>query len=90
MTKKFFNDWSKKRSLTTQIYLVNNSYSFEQNGKTYRVYNHDLKINTLKFEGEYISIVANTQWYYIDKDGYGNITKRIKIHRKYINTVYFK
>lgn len=88
MTKKFFNDWSKKRSLTTQIYLVNNSYSFEQNGKTYRVYNHDLKVNTLKFEGEYISIVATVQWFYTP--GRGEKQMRIKIHRKDINTVYFK
>lgn len=88
MTKKFFNDWSNKRSLTKQIYLVNHSYSFEQNGKTYRVYNHDLKVNTLKFEGEYISIIATVNWYYIS--GRSEKQMRIKIHRKYINTVYFK
>ena len=35
MTKKFFNDWSKKRSLTKKIYLMNYSYSFDKNGKTY-------------------------------------------------------
>lgn len=88
MTKKFFNDWSKKRSLTSQIYLVNNSYSFEKNGKIYRVYNHDLKVNTLKFEGDYISIVATVNWFYTP--GRGEKQMRIKIHRKYINTVYFK
>ena len=88
MTKKFFNDWSKKRSLTSQIYLVNNSYSFEKNSKIYRVYNHDLKINTLKFEGDYISIVATVNWFYTP--GRGEKQMRIKIHRKYINTVYFK
>jgi hypothetical protein len=54
------------------------------------VYGWQLHLDTLQFEGEYISIVANTQWYYTDKDGYGDITKRIKIHRKYINTVHFK
>ena len=59
-------------------------------------YNHDLNINTLKFEGEYISIVVNADWFYINKSGYldkveyGNKTMRIKIHRKYINTVHFK
>ena len=88
MTKKFFNDWSKRRSLTSQIYLVNNSYSFEQNGKIYRVYNHDLMVNTLKFEGDYISIVATVNWFYTP--GRGEKQMRIKIHRKYINTVYFK
>ena len=88
MTKKFFNDWSKKRSLTTQIYLVNNAYSFEKNGKIYRVYNHDLMVNTLKFEGDYISIVATVNWFYTP--GRGEKQMRIKIHRKYINTVYFK
>ena len=90
MTKKFFNDWSNKRSLTKQIYLENRSYSFKKNGITYRVYNHDLKVNTLEFEGDYILISANIHWFYIDKPGYGYETKRIKIHRKYINTVYFK
>ena len=88
MTKKFFNDWSSKRSLTTLIYLVNNSYSFEKNGITYRVYNHDLKVNTLDFEGEYISIVATVNCFYTP--GRSNKQMRIKIHRKYINTVYFK
>jgi hypothetical protein len=89
MTKKFFNDWANKRSLTKQIKL-NNSFSFEEKDKLYFVYGWQLHLDTLQFEGEYISIVANTQWYYTDKDGYGDITKRIKIHRKYINTVHFK
>ena len=88
MTKKFFNDWSNKRSLTKRIEL--NSFSFEENGKLYFVYNHQLVLNTLKFEGEYILISANIYWFYVDKPGYGYETKRIKIHRKYINTVYFK
>lgn len=88
MTKKFFNDWSKKRSLTKTIYLVNNSYSFEQNGKIYRVYNHNMKVKTLDFEGEYISIVATCEWFYASE--HREKQMRIKIHRKYINTVYFK
>ena len=88
MTKKFFNDWSKKRSLTKKIYLMNYSYSFDKNGKTYRVYNHDLNIDTLDFEGEYISIVATVNWY--DTSGHSGKQMRIKIHRKDINTVYFK
>lgn len=88
MTKKFFNDWSNKRSLTSQIYLVNNSYSFEKNGKIYHVYNHDLKVNTLEFEDEYISIVASVNLYYTPARSKKQM--RIKIHRKYINTVYFK
>lgn len=87
MTKKFFNDWSNKRDLTKKIYLVNYSYSFEQNGKTYYVYNHDLNVNTLEFEGEYISIVATVNWFTPER---GEKQMRIKIHRKYINTVYFK
>ena len=88
MTKKFFNDWANKRSLTKQIYLVNYSYSFEKNGKTYYVYNHDLNVNTLDFEGEYISIVATVNSYYTS--GRSEKQMKIKIHRKYINTVYFK
>ncbi len=88
MTKKFFNDWSNKRTLTKQIYLVNNPYSFEKNGITYLVYNHNLKVKTLKFEGEYISIVATVNWYYTPIRGQKRM--RIKIHRKYINTVCFK
>lgn len=88
MTKKFFNDWSSKRSLTKDIYLMNNSYSFEKNGITYRVYNHDLMVNTLDFEGEYISIVATVNWHYTV--GRSEQQMRIKIHRKYIKTVYFK
>ena len=88
MTKKFFNDWSNKRSLTKQIYLVNNSYSFEKNGITYHVYNHGLMVNTLEFEGEYISIVTTVNWFYTA--GCSEKQMRIKIHRKYINTVYFK
>lgn len=88
MTKKFFNDWSNKRSLTKHIEL--NSFSFEEKGKKYCVYDHQLVLNTLRFEGEYIIISANIHWFYIDKPGYGYETKRIKIHRKYINTVYFK
>lgn len=88
MTKKFFNDWSKKRSLTKKIYLMNYSYSFDKNGKTYCVYNHDLNIDTLDFEGEYISIVATVNWY--DTSGHRGKQMRIKIHRKDINTVYFK
>lgn len=86
MTKKFFNDWSNKRSLTKRIYLVN--YSFEKNGKIYHVYNHSLNVNTLKFEGEYISIVCTATWY--DTSGYGEKQMRIKIHRKYINKVHFR
>ena len=88
MTKKFFNDWLNKRSLTKHIEL--NSFSFEENGKKYCVYDHQLVLNTLDFEGDYILISANIHWFYIDKPGYGYETKRIKIHRKYINTVYFK
>ena len=88
MTKKFFNDWSNKRSLTKQIELK--SFSFEKNNKKYCIYDHQLVLNTLQFESEYISIVANTHWFYMDKPGYGYETMRIKIHRKYINTVYFK
>lgn len=88
MTKKFFNDWSNKRNLTERIEL--NLFSFEENGKKYHVYDHQLVLNTLEFEGEYILITANILWFYIDKTGYGHETKRIKIHRKYINTVYFK
>jgi hypothetical protein len=88
MTKKFFNDWSNKRSLTTDIYLMNNSYSFEKNGITYRVYNHDLMVNTLDFDGDYISIVATVNWHYTV--GRSEKQMRIKIHRKYIKTVYFK
>ena len=89
MTKKFFNDWSNKRSLTTRIKLVD-SYSFEEKDKLYYVCGSCLHVNTLDFEGEYISIVANMNWFYIDKPGHGEATKRIKIHRKDINTVYFK
>lgn len=89
MTKKFFNDWSSKRSLTTRIKLVD-SYSFEEKDKLYFVYGHGLHLNTLDFEGEYILIVANVNWHYIDKNGHGEAIKRIKIHRKDINTVYFK
>jgi hypothetical protein len=88
MTKKFFNDWSNKRSLTTDIYLMNNSYSFEKNGITYRVYNHDLMVNTLDFDGDYILIVATVNWHYTV--GRSEKQMRIKIHRKYIKTVYFK
>lgn len=88
MTKKFFNDWSNKRNLTERIEL--NLFSFEEKGKQYHVYDHQLVLNTLEFEGEYILITANILWFYIDKTGYGYETKRIKIHRKYINTVYFK
>ena len=54
----------------------------------YRVYNHQLLLNTLDFEGEYISIVSNLDWYYAL--GYKEKQMRIKIHRKDINTVYFK
>lgn len=88
MTKKFFNDWSNKRSLTTDIYLINNSYSFEKNGITYRVYNRDLMVNTLDFDGDYISIVATVNQHYT----VGRSEKQmiIKIHRNYIKTVYFK
>lgn len=88
MTKKFFNDWSNKRHLTTRIKLQNDSYLFEKNGKKYRVYNHQLILNTLDFEGEYISIVSNIDWYYAL--GCKEKQMRIKIHRKDINTVYFK
>lgn len=88
MTKKFFNDWSNKRSLTKHIEL--NSLSFEEKGKKYCVYDHQLVLNTLDFEGDYILISANIHWFYIDKTGHGHETKKLKIHRKYINTVYFK
>ena len=88
MTKKFFNDWSNKRSLTKRIEL--NFLSFEEKGKKYCVYDHQLVLNTVDFEGDYILISANIHWFYVDKPGYGYETKRIKIHRKYINTVYFK
>lgn len=88
MTKKFFNDWSNKRSLTKRIKL--NFVSFEENGKKYCVYDHQLVLNTLYFDGEYILISANIHWFYVDKPGCGYETKRIKIHRKDINTVYFK
>ena len=40
------------------------------------------------FEGEYISIVATVNWY--DTSGHSGKQMRIKIHRKDINTVYFK
>ena len=88
MTKKFFNDWSNKRSLTKRIEL--NFLPFEERGKKYCVYGHQLVLNTLDFEGEYILISANIHWFYVDKVGDGYETKRIKIHRKDINTVYFK
>lgn len=88
MTKKFFNDWSNKRSLTTWIKLQNNVYSFEKNGIIYHVYNHDLMVNTLDFEGEYISIIATVNWHYTPRRSEKQM--RIKIHRNDINTVYFK
>ena len=40
------------------------------------------------FEGEYISIVSDLDWYYAS--GCKEKQMRIKIHRKDINTVYFK
>lgn len=89
MTKKFFNDWSNKRSLTQSIKL-NIPYSFEKNNKLYFVHSSLLYLNTLEFEGEYISIVANIHWYYTDKNSHGEEMRRIKIHRKDINTVHFK
>ena len=88
MTKKFFNDWSNKQSMTKRIEL--NPLLFEEKDKKYRVYDHQLVLNTLEFEGEYILISANIHWFYIDKTGHGSETKRIKIHRKDINTVHFK
>jgi hypothetical protein len=45
-------------------------------------------VNTLEFEGEYISIVATVNLYYTPARAKKQM--RIKIHRKYINTVYFK
>lgn len=88
MTKKFFKDWQNKRSLTKKIIL--NISSFEEKNKLYCFYDHCLLIDTLFFEKEYISIVVKTHWYSLDNlnDGFEN--KRIKIHRKDINTIIFK
>ena len=87
MTKKFFKDWQNKRSLTRRIVLDRSS--FEEKNKIYHFYDHNLFINTLFFEDEYISIVVKTHWYSLNKLNNGFENKRIKIHRKDIKTVEF-
>ena len=92
MTKKFFNDWANKRSLTKMIDVW---YSFEEKGKKYSVYKYAIDIDSLKFEdNDHISVIVKLYVYgYNSNNVYtylGREIKRIKIHRKDIRTVEFK
>lgn len=92
MTKKFFESWKSKRSLTKMIDV---HYFFEEKGKKYEVYKHTIDVNSLKFEdNNHISVIAKMSVRGYDSNNVykylGCETKRIKIHRKDIRTVYYK
>lgn len=89
MTKKFFKDWSNKQSLTKSIHLFD-FYEYEGKNKLFYCYDHDLYINTLKFEDEYIKITARVFYETMDCSQFGHKIMPIKIHRKDIKTVKFK
>ena len=85
MTKKFFESWKNKQSLTKHISV--NVSEFEEKGKTYQFYPHHFDLSTLVFGNDCISIKTKCAIYNPLYEG--ETFKTIKIHRKDIHTVYF-
>lgn len=85
MTKKFFESWRNKQSLTKHIAV--NVSEFEEKGKIYQFYPYHFDLSTLVFGNDYILVKTKCTIYNPLCDG--ETFKTIKIHRKDIRTVYF-
>lgn len=86
MTKRFFEDWKHKQSLTSHISV--NVNAVEEKGKIYQFYPFHFDLSTLVFEKNHITVKTKCAVYSPLYEG--EVYKVIKIHRKNINTVYFK
>ena len=89
MTKKFFKDWSDRRSLTESIELKS-TIRCEKYGKVFYIYEYMLKLSTLDFEGDYITIMADAHYFGKKSSDCGITTIPLKIHRTDILSVKFK
>lgn len=89
MTKKFFNDWQNKRSLTSKIELNEGIY-FEEKNRWYQVYDHCIFPETVNFENEFVSVKAKVHWFSLNSNKYGSEIITVKIHRIQIKTIKFK
>ena len=85
MTKKFFESWKTKQSLTKHIAV--NVSEIEEKGKIYQFYPYHFDLSTLLFGNDYILVRTKCAIYNPRYEG--EILKFIKIHRKDIRTVYF-
>lgn len=86
MTKRFFEDWKNKQSLTDHISV--NINAIEEKGKTYQFYPFHFDLSTLVFGKNHITVKTKCAIYSPLYEG--EVYKVIKIHRKHIHTVYFK
>lgn len=86
MTKRFFEDWKNKQSLTDHISV--NINAIEEKGKTYQFYPFHFDLSTLVFGKNHITVKTKCAVYSPFYEG--EVYKVIKIHRKHIHTVYFK
>ena len=86
MTRRSFENWKNKQSLTSLVSLKVNAV--EENGKTYQFYPYHFDLSTLMFEKNHITVKTKCAIYSPLYEG--EVYKVIRIHRKNIITVYFK
>lgn len=89
MTKKFFKDWSERRSLTESIELKK-GLQYEKNDRVFHIYGNMLKISTLDFDEDCITILAKSHYFSKKSSDCGIMMIPVKIHRKDIMSVKFK
>jgi hypothetical protein len=95
MTKKFFEDWKKRRSMTESIWIGHKCYFTDRNGEkkeyTLTQYLDSTHHNwlTLSFDGEYIEFENNDMYLWSDCV-VEKLKNRLRVHRKDILTVKFK
>ena len=91
MTKKFFEDWKRRRSMTDKIEF---KYVYENNGIRYYCYSsHNINLDTLEFNDDSVSFIAEVLSWNIDGNNstFRKVeTKRITVHRTNIRTVKFR
>lgn len=91
MTKKAFEDWRMKQSYTKHIELFKSSSEYEENGILYFFDSDRLFVDTLEFEDDGVTIMANTNYYYLyGEPKYGSEIRKVRIPRTSIKSVNFQ
>ena len=91
MTKKFFEDWKRRRSMTDKVDF---NYQYEINGIIYCCYSsHNIDLDTLQFHDDSVSFITEVSSWNVDgnRSTFRKVeTKRITVHRTNIRTVKFR